>query len=198
MIEKAPYIDIHTHKKVDDQLTIKSIGVHPYDAENSAPLSTDMIKGEIEAIGEIGLDFICSVDKEIQKEIFTKQLSLSEQLSLPVIIHAVRSFDVCMAMLNDYNLKAVIFHGFIGSQQQATAAFKREGYYLSFGHRCFHSPKTIEVLTHAPLNRIFFETDMHDSSIEQIYHLSLEYRTESLEQIKEQLYNNYINIFKKQ
>jgi TatD DNase family protein len=73
-----------------------------------------------------------------------------------------------MKVLSDYRLKAVIFHGFIGSIEQAQRAV-RQGYYLSFGERTFRSPKTIESLRSTPLSHLFVETDESPTPIEDIY-----------------------------
>ena len=73
-----------------------------------------------------------------------------------------------MNILSRYNLPFVIFHGFIGSPEQALRAAAR-GYYLSFGHRTFRSPKSIEALKVTPANLLFFETDDSTINIEQIY-----------------------------
>ena len=68
----------------------------------------------------------------------------------------------------DYTLPFVIFHGFIGSTEQVKRAVER-GYFLSFGHRTFRSPKSIEAMKNTPTELLFFETDECDMSIGQIY-----------------------------
>ena len=73
-----------------------------------------------------------------------------------------------MDCLKDYTLPFVIFHGFIGSTEQAKRATNR-GYFLSFGHRAFRSPKSIEAMKNTPTEQLFFETDECDVSIDQIY-----------------------------
>ncbi|MBQ2424602.1 MAG: TatD family hydrolase, partial [Alistipes sp.] len=85
----------------------------------------------------------------------------------------VRAFEPMMKILENYALKFVIFHGFIGSVEQAQRAVKR-GYYLSFGHRTFHSPKSIEALKATPVDRLFFETDECTIDIEEIYNRAAE------------------------
>ncbi|MFI3286343.1 MAG: TatD family hydrolase [Rikenellaceae bacterium] len=196
MKDNVPYINIHTHKMGGNEISIEIIGIHPFDAESGVKLTAKDIDESIEAIGEIGLDFAKAVDRTEQERVFKEQLSLSEQLNLPVVIHSVRAVDRTIDILSQFRLNAVIFHGFIGSEQQANMAIKR-GYYLSFGHRCFASPKTLSALRMVPLERLFFETDECDISIEEIYSRAAAYRGESLSAIKEQLYINYINIFKR-
>ncbi len=197
MRDNSPYINIHTHKPCANELTITSLGIHPYDAEGCCCLSEESVEVGVDAIGEIGLDFARPIDRAKQERLFTEQLSLAERLELPVVLHSVRAVDRTLQILKSYRLRAVIFHGFIGSEQQARVAFQR-GYLLSFGERTFASPKTLAVLRMAPLDSIFFETDESELPIETIYCRAAEYRSETLGEIKDKLYKNYIKIFKKQ
>ncbi|MFR9524213.1 MAG: TatD family hydrolase [Rikenellaceae bacterium] len=196
MHDSAPYINIHTHNKVEGELSILTVGIHPYAAEGEERLEESAIGESVEAIGEIGLDFSIPIDRDVQETVFREQLALAQKLGFPVVIHAVRSVDYTLEVLREYKLRAVIIHGFIGSKQLTQKA-TRLGYYLSFGHRCFTSPKTLEALRETPLGNIFFETDTLDISIEEIYNRAAAYRVESLEEIKEQIYKNYKLIFNK-
>ncbi len=156
-----------------------------------------LVDSSIEAIGEIGLDYSRPIDHTAQQALFEEQLSLAERLGLPVVIHCVRAFEPTMVTLAAFNLRAVIFHGFIGSLEQAQRALCR-GYYLSFGHRTFTSPKTLTSLRDTPIAQLFFETDMGHTSIEEIYSMAAAVRGESEEAIKDQIYKNYKAIFKRQ
>ena len=131
-------------------------------------LSDKVVPDDLIAIGEIGLDYACSVDRVAQEHIFRYQLSLAQRYGKPVVLHCVRAFEPMMKILSEYELRAVIFHGFIGSVQQAERAIKR-GYYLSFGERTFRSPKTIEALRSTPLSSLFIESDESPTPIEDIY-----------------------------
>ena len=71
-------------------------------------------------------------------------------------------------ILSEYRLPTVIFHGFIGSVEQAQRAVA-EGYYISFGERTFRSPKSIEAMRSTPLSHLFVETDESPTPIEDIY-----------------------------
>lgn len=65
------------------------------------------------------------------------------------MLHCVRAFEPVMLELAAREPRAVIFHGFIGSPEQARRALEK-GYYLSFGVRTFSSPKTMEALRETP------------------------------------------------
>ncbi|MBQ3260844.1 MAG: TatD family hydrolase, partial [Alistipes sp.] len=114
--------------------------------------------------------------------IFCKQLALAEAFDKPVVLHCVRTFEQMMKVLAEYHLRAVIFHGFIGSPEQAKRAIER-GYFLSFGERTFRSPKTIEALRQTPINQLFIETDESLTPIAEIYERIAELRGISLDQL---------------
>lgn len=164
-------VNIHTHHPKSGERTISTLGIHPYDAEG---VTTDSIFAiertalEYDAIGEIGLDYSANINKEAQILLFKAQLEVARHLNKGVVIHCVKAFEEVMNILSGYNLPFVIFHGFIGSPEQALRAAAR-GYYLSFGHRTFRSPKSIEALKVTPANLLFFETDDSTINIEQIY-----------------------------
>ncbi len=191
-------IDIHTHKtSALDALTIKTIGIHPYNIckESATRLDIKDINPSIEAIGETGLDYSIDCDKGLQLEFFEEQLEIAQTLNLPVIIHCVKAFEPTMCALRKRSLKAVIFHGFIGSKEQAQQAIN-QGYYLSFGERTLSSPKSIEALRSTPLDRLFYETDCSELEIEEIYERLEIFRTESIEEQIDTIYNNFQRIFR--
>ena len=183
-------VDIHTHNARTDTQTIDTVGVHPWHA-NSADISNiERLATESDAIGEIGLDFVCDVPHEVQEQIFRAQLTIAERLKKPVILHCVRAFEEVMRVLRDYHLSVVIFHGFIGSTTQAQRAVA-QGYYLSFGERTFRSPKTIEAMRSTPLSHLFIETDESTTPIEEIYTRIAELRGISLAQLTQATENNF-------
>ena len=186
------YIDIHTHHFTSRHIELRAVGIHPWDAEN-ATIDKAIFCGA-EAIGEIGLDYACKVSRERQAEIFRTQLAIAERMGLPVVLHCVRAFAPMMAILSEYKLNTVIFHGFIGSREQALEVAKR-GYFLSFGERTFRSPKTIEALRNTPLENLFLETDESATPIEEIYAMAAEIRGEKLEIIINGIINNYNRLF---
>lgn len=158
-------VNIHTHNPRPDERTITAVGIHPRDAEGAHV--SDLVLDDVDAIGEIGLDYACNANRERQQLVFEAHLDVAERENLPVVLHCVRAFEPVMRTLAHYRLRAVIFHGFIGSVQQMQRAVDA-GYYLSFGERTFRSPKTIEALRRTPPERIFFETDDSEAKIEEI------------------------------
>lgn len=187
------YIDIHTHNFTSRHTELRVAGIHPWDADKTSVDELDF--SQVQAIGEIGLDYACKVDKTKQEEIFRAQISIAEKLQLPVVLHCVRAFNPTLLILKEYSLRGVIFHGFIGSKEQAAEAVKR-GYYLSFGEGILRSPKTIEALRHTPLDNLFFETDVSTKSIEEIYNIAAQLMGKNIDVLINSITDNYNRLFK--
>ncbi len=189
----AKYIDIHTHNPREDVLSPTMAGIHPWQAEEGAKLP-DFSNCDI--VGETGLDYACEVDRDRQKELFLGHLAKAKQLGKPVVLHVVRALNDTLSILSEFKeIKGVVFHGFIGSKEQATECIKR-GYYLSFGERSLRSPKTREVIAKMPQNLLFCETDDNtDIAIEEIYRSVAEIRGTTPEELLKTIEDNYKNLF---
>ncbi|MBO7313102.1 MAG: TatD family hydrolase [Alistipes sp.] len=187
------YIDIHTHNPREDVLSPTMAGIHPWQAEIGYELP-DLTECDI--IGETGLDYACEVDRYRQKELFLRHLAKAQQLGKPVVLHVVRALNDTLSILSEFKgLKGVVFHGFIGSKEQAAECIKR-GYYLSFGERSLRSPKTREVIAKMPQNLLFCETDDNtDIAIEEIYRSVAEIRGTTPEELLRTIEDNYKNLF---
>ena len=187
------YIDIHTHNPREDVLSPTMAGIHPWQAEEGAKLP-DFSNCDI--VGETGLDYACEVDRDRQKELFIKHLAKAQQLGKPVVLHVVRALNDTLSILSEFKgLKGVVYHGFIGSKEQAAECLKR-GYYLSFGERSLRSPKTREVIAKMPQNLLFCETDDNTSvAIEEIYRSVAEIRGTTPEELLRTIEDNYKNLF---
>lgn len=187
-------VDIHTHNTHTHAQTIETVGVHPWHASTDDISEVECRAVAADAIGEIGLDFACDVSREEQERIFRTQLAIAERHKKPVVLHCVRAFEEVMCILRNYRLRAVIFHGFIGSTEQAQRAVA-EGHYLSFGERTFRSPKTIEAMRHTPLSHLFVETDESTTPIEAIYARLAELRGVSVADLTTATKENFERIF---
>lgn len=65
-----------------------SAGVHPWKADVTPWADMEPILREVPVIGEIGLDSAwCSVDMDVQRAVFHRQLALAAALQKPVILH---------------------------------------------------------------------------------------------------------------
>ncbi len=189
----TPYVDIHTHHRVGNGVvTITTVGVHPWDADTLWQGIT--IELGVEAIGEIGLDFIAKSSRERQQEIFERQLKIAIERNLPVVIHTVRSLEQVIRAIERVTPRAVIIHGFIGSVEMMQRAVSR-GYYISYGVGTLQSPKSQKALRATPLDRLFFESDTSQTPISEIYSELSRVIGRSVEDMKDIIYKNYLDIF---
>ena len=187
-------LDIHTHNAQTHAQTIETVGIHPWHAPFGDLAEVELRASEADAIGEIGLDYACDTPRDVQTKIFEAQLAIAERFEKPVVLHCVRAFEDAIKTVRKYRLKAVIFHGFIGSVEQAQYAVK-QGYYLSFGERTFRSPKTIEAMRSTPLSHLFVETDESTTPIEEIYSKIAEFRGIAVEDLLKATEANFSRIF---
>lgn len=190
------YVDIHTHHPTGQHIEPQGVGIHPWDAECYATceLSLGDEVTTAELIGEIGLDYACKVNRQLQEQVFRQQLLIAERLQKPVVLHCVRAFEPMMNILSEHKLRAVIFHGFIGSTEQAKRALDR-GYFLSFGVNVLRSPKSIKAMNECPLEQMFVESDESLIPIAEIYAEIARLRDIDVAILAEKTLENYKRIF---
>jgi len=147
-----------------------AVGVHPHDAtlfDTAAEQKLlDLIKQSrrIIAWGEIGLDYhYDNSPREVQREVFRRQLRLARSVQLPVVIHSREADDDTVAILSQeltgYDRGGVL-HCFGGSLAMARAAIEL-GFFISFaGNVTFKKAEALrDVARHLPLDRLLIETD---------------------------------------
>ena len=172
----ADYVNIHTHRPTGRCTELRTAGIHPWEAARElAAVRSEGLAGRLgvalagaQALGETGLDFACSTDRAAQTELLRAHLRLARERGLAVVLHCVRAFEPLMNELKACPPPAAIFHGFIGSPEQARRAVG-SGWYLSFGMRTFASPRSLEALRTTPHERLFFETDDDPAEIGSVY-----------------------------
>nr|WP_288661466.1 TatD family hydrolase [uncultured Alistipes sp.] len=189
-----PYVNIHTHRPTGSGIELRTEGVHPWDADMQLVATLGEQLSDAQAVGETGLDFVHGPSREVQTEALRAQLRLARERELPVVLHCVRAFEPLMRELAACEPRAVIFHGFIGSPEQARRALAK-GYFLSFGERAFASPKTLAALRETSLSQLFLETDDSPVPIEEIYARAAEARGVPTEVLQRATLANYERIF---
>ncbi|MFZ7122014.1 MAG: TatD family hydrolase [Eubacteriaceae bacterium] len=144
-----------------------AIGIHPHEAikieeQDFNKLKKLAINKKVVAIGEIGLDYYYEYSpKEIQKDVFVKQINIAKSLDLPIIVHSRDAHNDTYEIIKKHSkdLKGVL-HSFSGSWEMAKKYIDL-GFYISFsGPITFkNSRKLPEVAKNTPLDRILIETD---------------------------------------
>ena len=143
-----------------------SVGVHPHDAvkveERHYSLMEQLSKHQkVVAIGETGLDYYYDHSpRDIQRDVFHKQLALAKKLDLPVIIHT-RDADVDTEEILQQEAPARgLIHCFTAGDRLADFALSA-GFSISFsGIVTFPNAKALaEIARRVPSDRILVETD---------------------------------------
>jgi len=147
-----------------------AIGTHPHDARLFDDRAADRINGLIKnssrviAWGEIGLDYhYDNSPRDVQRDVFRRQLRLARTAGLPVIIHTREAEDDTIEILQEeWNGPGArgIMHCFSGSMRLAEATIKL-GFLISFaGVLTFKKADDLrEVAVRVPLDRLLIETD---------------------------------------
>ena len=154
-----------------------ALGLYPLDAKNvkviegsedsdrktefDVDFTLDFIKknkNKIAAIGEIGLDFKFSQDKETQIENFKKIIELGKEINKPLIIHSRGAEKETIELLEKENAKKVILHMFSGNKKLIIKAEKLK---YSFSVPCIiNKSEHFQILVKlVNINQLFTETD---------------------------------------
>jgi TatD DNase family protein len=115
------------------------------------------------AIGEIGLDFHYDHSpRDVQREVFRRQVRLALEVGLPVIIHTREADQETAQLLEDEGAGPTggILHCFTGGEELAQRVLAL-GFLISFsGIIAFPRAETIQkVAKDVPLDRLLVETD---------------------------------------
>lgn len=151
----------------------------------------------LKAIGECGLDRACDSDFELQREVFIKQIELSEQYHKPLIIHAVRSYpDIIAIRKETKSNQPWIIHGFNGNEHSAEQLLRHDGIYLSLGDVLFKNEKRAErLLDIIPSYRLFLETDVAERSIVEVYEKASLLSGVATDILRKDIFDNFVKIF---
>lgn len=145
-----------------------AVGFHPENLEGAALTDLDAIRDlagnpKVKAIGEVGLDYYwvkSPEDRAFSRDFFDAQLSLAEELDLPVIVHDRDAHRDCLDIIKAHPNARGVFHCCALSAEDAKVALDR-GWLLSFtGNITFaNARRAPEVIRCAPMDRIMLETD---------------------------------------
>jgi TatD DNase family protein len=152
-----------------------TLGIHPHEAKlageaDYAEMDQLARHPKIVAWGEIGLDYFYDHSpREVQQEVFRRQMEQARAAKLPIVIHcrpsnnSENAWDDTIQMLRDHwsaTGLGGILHCFTGEWKHAQAALDMD-FYLSFaGNVSFPKAENIrEAARQVPLERMLIETD---------------------------------------
>lgn len=167
----------------------------------------------IVAIGEIGLDYYWNKEnKEIQKELFIRQIKLANKYELPIVIHTREAIEDTLKILKENNVsKRGIFHCCPLNRELVKEALKLD-FYISFaGPITFKNSKNAdEIVRMVPMERLLTETDSpylapepkrgtrnNSINVKLIAQKIAEFKEITLEEVAKQTYENALEIFGK-
>ncbi len=148
-----------------------SIGVHPHDAKTFGKSEEEKLinlakssKKNI-AWGEIGLDYYYDHSpRDVQREVFIRQIRIAKNLNLPIIIHSRDADDETVKILcNECSypeFRGGIMHCFGGTPEMAKALMEI-GFLISFaGNVTFKKAENLRDSARiVPLEKLLIETD---------------------------------------
>lgn len=145
-----------------------AVGWHPVDAIDMTDEDLKWIEQlashpKVVAIGEMGLDYHWDKSpKDIQKEVFRKQIALAKRVKLPIIIHNREATEDIVQILEEENAKEVggIMHCFSSTPEVAERCLNMNFYISLGGPVTFKNAKEPkEVAKAVPLEKLLIETD---------------------------------------
>ena len=175
-----------------------SAGLHPKDITENwksdfEKIKTISLSENCLAIGECGLDGIISIDENLQNEIFKVHIKWAEEIQKPIIIHCVRRFS---QILHYKTAKVpLVIHGF-NKKENVAQELLDAGFHLSFGRATLENLSLQKIIKNFPIQRLFLETDDADFEIIKLYEKVSEIKSITLENLKNQMWENLDNIFR--
>jgi TatD DNase family protein len=145
-----------------------SVGWHPVDAIDMTDEDLVWIEElsshpKVVALGEMGLDYYWDKSpKDIQQEVFRKQIRLAKKVKLPIIIHNREATADLVTILKEEGAHEVggIMHCFSGSVEVAKECMEMNFYISLGGPVTFkNAKKPKEVAKEVPLDKLLIETD---------------------------------------
>jgi TatD DNase family protein len=191
-------VNVYEHFEGIPQTGWFSAGLHPWhlpEPIDLSPLKQVAMQPNVLAIGECGLDKVCTTDWDLQLSAFTQQIELANNIGMPLILHCVRAWEEVIATLKHHKVSVpVIFHGF--NKSNIASRLIDNGYYLSFGKALLSqgSPAGAAIAS-VPAHRFFLETDDSEISITDIYAAAATLRQTEQDDVILQLRQNSKTVF---
>lgn len=144
------------------------VGWHPVDAIDCTDEDLEWIEqlaahDKVVGIGETGLDYHWDKSpRDIQQQVFRKQIQLAKRVDLPIIIHNREATEDVLTILREEDAQQVggVMHCFGGSVETAQESIKMNFMISLGGPVTFkNAKKPKEVAAEIPLEHLMIETD---------------------------------------
>jgi TatD DNase family protein len=159
------------------------VGFHPHDASKGTPEALRRIEelssdSHVVAIGEIGLDYHYDFSpREMQREIFQKQIEIAIRRNLPIVVHTRESIEDSLAIVEEavkqhpewrkdsstihtrFPALRGVFHCFPGTAEEVWRLLE-VGFFVSYpGIVTFKKSPVLETLRKIGFDHLLLETD---------------------------------------
>ncbi len=150
------------------QKIIPAFGFHPWYLETHAVGETWKVelKNKIQQVpslvGEIGLDYMIDIPRELQQEIFLFQWRLALDLDRPVIVHCRKAYEDLLRLIKNEEtpFRGFLLHSYSGSVEQIEGFYKLGAYFSVSGNITTPNNKKARLNAEKfPLERLLIETD---------------------------------------
>jgi TatD DNase family protein len=144
-----------------------AVGVHPHLASSAGDMRwlSELVRdGPVVAVGECGLDYHYDFSpRDIQRDVFARQLELAAESGMPVIIHCRESEDDLIDQLRRHYApdRRAVVHCFTGTYEFGKALVDEFDVYLGIGGAVtFKKAEALhDAAARLPLERLVVETD---------------------------------------
>lgn len=142
-----------------------TVGIHPHDAgsyniEIEKKIEEMLKSDRVKAVGEIGLDYYRDLSpRDVQKEVFEKQLNLAKRYNKPVVIHCRDAYGDTVEILKRYKDVVGVMHSYGGSFETANEIIERFYFSISGPVTFKNAVNLREVVKKIPIERLLVETD---------------------------------------
>ena len=138
----------------------KKLAGSPNEASSIEALARER-RGELVAIGEVGLDHWMVKDeagRSLQRVLFERFVALAAELDLPLNVHSRSTGRETIAVLLDRGARRVVLHAFDGRASTAAPAVEA-GYFFSVPPSVVRSAQKRKLVARLPLACLLLETD---------------------------------------
>jgi TatD DNase family protein len=179
-----------------------SVGWHPWCLPEGVGFKDALLevaqRPDVMAIGECGLDTVCTTPWSLQLAAFEASLEVAAEVQKPVILHIVRAYDTLWSIRKSHQLaypnhcKGWVIHGFDKHPQLAQTCVDA-GMYLSFGAALLRTGShASQALQQIPLERVLMETDAQThTTLMEIYERAATLLGLNLEALAAQIHQNW-------
>ena len=176
-----------------------AVGLHPWDIVGDGEEQLRLLRslllsdtsGQIQMVGETGLDKRRGPSMEIQRAVFVEQLKTAHSIGKIPVVHDVRCMAEILAIRRELHYtEPWLIHGFRGGPEQAQQ-YLRAGCHVSLGVH-FRS----DTLLSLPPNELFLESDEHPEKLQALYDDVSQLLNMPVQAIKQQVNDNVLHLLR--